>query len=243
MRFSLSLFACLLFSVLAIGQPNDILLQHFTVQSQSGFLSSMPTYLNTLTSRAVVTETLLLHPDWKPCGILSLDDNLLEGEARYNVMLDQVQLKNENGMRAIYSNMVKAVVIDHDLFLPAYFVPEDPREDPVLGWGQMEIGGELQVIRRYEPVKRKTDYQIGKLQASTDMETVVGSSWYVLSRGDKMAYPLKMGKRRLLQLMEDEADQVAAYARQNRLSFLKVEDVKMLFRYYNRVKKEQSQRM
>ena len=169
-------------------------------------------------------QTIKKQIDACPSGALSYK---LHNEAAQS---SEIQVLADGKIRALFPNKVKGVSLGDQIFAPYDYVSEGNVQAKV--FFEVLEEGKISLLRRYSTTHEKADFHPVLGAVGNDLKVVVQKDLYY-KRAGQPAQKLKKGKKSVLSLFERKANNVQQFAREQRLGYNKVEDLKMLFHYYN----------
>ncbi len=185
----------------------------------------------------VIGDTYLdLH--WKNSTILLYEkDKLIEGyPVRYDIYLDELEIKAKNGIKVLKGNKIKSFVwVDSLTQVPSYFMngKEFKNEDNVsfTGFFQVVSDGSLPLFKKTLIEVKKANYNVQFNVGSPDDKILKKQHFYVV-KGDQ-AMEIPTSKKKLLPLFGDKSDEVEKFIKENALTTTKEDHLKLIFDYYN----------
>jgi hypothetical protein len=185
----------------------------------------------------VIGDTYL-NTRWKQTSMLLYDnEKLLEGyPVRYDIKLDELEVKTRNGIKVLKGAKVKSFVwIDSLTNAPEYFVnAKDYKNDdnvPYTGFFQVLNDGVLPLLRKTVLDIKKADYNIQLNVGSHDDKILKKPRFYTVK--DKQLIDLPSSKKKLVSVFDDQSDEMEKYIRENNLATNKADDLKLIFIHYN----------
>ncbi|WP_276374081.1 hypothetical protein [Chryseolinea sp. H1M3-3] len=185
----------------------------------------------------VVGDTYL-DTHWKYSTILLYDkDKMIEGyPTRYDIYLDELEVKGKNGVKVLKGNNVKSFVwIDSLSRMPSFFVngKEYKNEEnvPYTGFFEVLTEGTLPLFKRTFIDIKKADYNIQFNVGSHDDKIIKKNEFYMLKDNHVIALP--SSKKKLVLVFDDKSEAIEKYIKDNNLASHKGEHLKLIFEYYN----------
>jgi hypothetical protein len=187
----------------------------------------------------VVGDTYL-QTHWKNSTILLYEkDKLIEGyPVRYDLYLDELEIKAKNGIKVLKGNKIKSFVwVDSITRTPSYFVnaKEYKNDDNVglTGFFEVLTEGSLPLVKKTTIQIKKADYNIQFNVGSQDDKILKKQDFYCLKADQIIEIP--SSKKKFLSLLGDKSETVEQFMKDHVLTTTKEDDLKMIFEHYNSV--------
>ncbi len=175
---------------------------------------------------------------WKNSTILLYEkEKMIEGyPVRYDIYLDELEVKGKNGVKVLKGNKVKSFVwIDSLSRVPSFFVngKEYQNEENVsyTGFFQVLTEGTLPLFKRTFIDIKKADYNIQFNVGSHDDKIIKKNEFYVLK--DNRVVALPSSRKKLVLVFDDKSEAMEKYMKDNNLASHKEEHLKLIFEFYN----------
>jgi hypothetical protein len=175
---------------------------------------------------------------WKKSAILLYENNkMIEGFlARYDIYLDELEIKARNGIKVLKGNKIKSFVwLDSINAVPAYFVnaKDFKSEDDVAftGFFQVLSEGSVPLLKRTTLGIKKADYNIQFNVGSHDDKILKKDDFFMLKEDKVIELP--SSKKKLLALFAEKEEDVERFMKDNDLGTNKEEQLKLIFDHYN----------
>jgi len=185
----------------------------------------------------VIGDTYL-EVQWKAASILLYEkDKLIEGfPARYDIYLNELEIKGKNGIKTLKGDKVKSFVwIDSLTNSPVYFVnaKEFKNEDNVTltGFFQVLIDGSLPLFKKTKIDVKEADYNVQLNVGSLDDKILKKDELYVVKGHQVMEVP--SSKKKLLQLFGDKSEDIQKFIKDNALKTNEEYHLTTIFKQYN----------
>ena len=179
-----------------------------------------------------------LNKNWMISSILLYqDDKLLEGyPVRYDIMLDELEVKGKSGVKVLEGPKVKSFsLVDSISGRPKFYVNamEYKMEDntPLVGFFEVLADGTLPLFGKPTVAVKRANYSV-HFDVGTRDDQILKSYDYYTSH-DGVVFPVPTSNRKLLALFGDKASAVNKFIRINSLSTGDPFHLARIFQYYN----------
>lgn len=186
---------------------------------------------------AVVGDAYL-NPEWKRTTFMLYDaDKMVEGfPTRYEIDLDQFEIKSSTGIKVLSGKRVKSFVwIDSLSNAPHYFINgRDFRGDDgntLSGFYEVLSEGSLTLLARTDVVVRQPTYNDKFDVGQRDTRILKKLSFYYLQDG--VLRELPSSRKKMMSLFGDHSVAVDDFIRVNRLSLNEAAHLRAIFDHYN----------
>lgn len=161
--------------------------------------------------------------DWEPAFLVSQKGEVFAVTARYRLLDDELQIQEQDKIKAIYPNLIKGIAFQNK----ALMVATTEGDDGGLYYEYYELlsEGEICLLKKIileQKVSNRGTVQIGKTTTKL----------YVKKPDNKLV-SFSYNLNQLLQIMVDHKETVKTFIEQNQLSVSKEDDLKMVFDFYN----------
>ena len=175
---------------------------------------------------------------WKNATILLYEkEKLLEGyPVRYDIYLDELEIKAKNGIKVLKGNKIKSFVwVDSLSKAPTYFMnaKEFKNEDNVrlIGFFQVLTDGSLPLFKKTTVEVKKADYNVQFNVGSRDDKILKKQDFYLVKAAQVIEIPA--AKKKLVPLFGEKSDEMEKYMKENALTTTKEDHLKLIFGHYN----------
>ncbi len=179
-----------------------------------------------------------LYTNWLRGTIMLYEkDKLLEGyPLRYDVDLDELEIKGSRGVKVLRGDKVKSfVLIDSVTRNPQYFINarEFKNEENVtlMGFFQVVADGTKPLLKKTSITVKEGNYNVQFDVGSRD-DKLLKKSKYFTSAGDRVM-ELPASNKKLLLLFDDQREDLAKFIKVNQLSAKNEHHLKAIFERYN----------
>jgi hypothetical protein len=179
-----------------------------------------------------------LNTHWKKSSILLYDDQkLIEGfPVRYDILTDELEIKSTKGIKVLKGSKIKSFVwIDSLSKTPDFFVNAKDFNDsdnvPYSGFFQVLADGSLPLFKKTLIDIKKADYNIQFNVGSPDDKILKKSEFYALKENNVIEIPAS--RKKLVTLFGEKSEQMEQFIKENNLSSMKEDQLKIIFEHYN----------
>lgn len=179
-----------------------------------------------------------LTDDWKRTTFLLYDiDKMIEGySARYEIELDQFEIKTTAGIKVLSGKRVKSfVLLDSLTKMPHYFVNgrdfKNAGNTPLSGFFEVLAEGELTLLSQTEVAVKKPTYNQALDMGTRDTRLVKRTKFYYIDA--EVVSELPSSRKKLLPVFGEDAPEVQSFLKLNSLSLDEPQHLKVLFEHYN----------
>ena len=170
---------------------------------------------------------------WRPSSFTLYENKeTIEGyPIRYNIYFDELDVKTNNGERALASSKVKSFILRDSVtnsFINAQEYTLD--EVPLKGFLEVLVDGPVQLLKRFYLIIKDPDYNPAIGAGSRDTRISMHFDFYYASE-NKM-FEIK-GKKKLLASFGNKASEVETFMKANSVSASSPEGMVKIFTYYN----------
>lgn len=153
---------------------------------------------------------------------------------RYNIYFDELDLKTQQGERALASSKVKSFVLQDSLSTQTiHFVNSNEYTSdgvPLTGFFEVLVAGQTPLFKRHTVIVKDPDYHPSLNAGSRDVQISRRSDYYA-AFGKEVT--LVKGKKKILASFGDKAAEVEAFIKTNKLSASERNGLIHIFTYYN----------
>lgn len=193
----------------------------------------------------VIGDTYL-NTNWLQTTILLYEkDKLLEGyPVRYDIGLDELEIKGKKGVKVLGGNKVKSfVMIDSITQKPNYYInaKEFRNEDNVklIGFFQVLADGSKPLFKKTSIKVKKGDYNVQFDVGSRD-DKLLRKYDYFTTDGERVT-ELPSSNKKLFPFFGDKSKEIEEFVNTNKLSAKNEQHLQKIFEYYNQlIQKSQS---
>lgn len=176
---------------------------------------------------------IYLNPDWQKSYIITPLQKVFYFSGRLNALTQTVEAKLGDGIRGIYPERIKVVVIGERTFLPLRGSDVENLDRPiayfeVLSHGQIHLLSRLGVRSEIEGGNSLSPGLTGRKVYEVDEDLYYTHNFGRVSR-------LRSSRKRILELFGDKAETVENFTKENRLRFSGKENLVSIFDYYNQL--------
>jgi hypothetical protein len=180
-----------------------------------------------------------LDQKWNKASILLYrNDEIMEGYlVRYNINSNNFEIRAENSNEASTLPGIRVrniVLIDAEHKVPRYFVNGmDFRDEgaPIAGFFEVLVDGKMPLVRRTVATIRESNYNQALMVGDPDDRIVKRNVYYYLVGKNLFEVPKK--KKRFFEIFGEKAEEMMAFAEENRLETKNEASWFSLFTHYN----------
>ena len=174
---------------------------------------------------------------WRNANILLYDkEKLIEGyPVRYDIYLDELEIKGKNGIKVLAGNKVKSFVwMDSFTKVPVYFINGNAFRNeidvPFAGFLQVLTEGSVPLLKRTYIDIKKADYNIALNVGSQDEKILKKNKFYALMNDKLLELP---GSRKKFISLFNGDSKLEEFIRDNKLTTSNEDHLKAIFNHYN----------
>jgi hypothetical protein len=179
-----------------------------------------------------------LHQNWMISSVLLYqDDKLLEGyPVRYDIQLDELEIKGKNGVKVLEGSKVKSFsLVDSISNRPKYYVNarEYKMADniPLVGFFEVLADGKLPLFMKTTVAVKRANYSVHFDVGSRDDHVLKSDQYFTSIEGAVSEVPTS--KKKLLHLFGNKSFSVDKFIRINSLSITNPYHLARIFQHYN----------
>jgi hypothetical protein len=187
----------------------------------------------------VIGDTYL-DTHWKNSNIMLYEkEQLIEGyPARYDIYLDELEVKGRNGVKVLAGAKVKSFVwADSSTRTPEYYINgkgfKNEDDVPFTGFFQVLSEGSIPLLKKTFIDIKKADYNIQFNVGSPDDKILKKDKFYALKENKLINVPAS--RKKILTLFNDNTRVVEVFIKENNLTTSNEEDLKLIFEHYNAI--------
>ena len=181
--------------------------------------------------------SLLLYPGWRSLEIFGADEEyLVFDSANYHIQADKILFVHKGNMYELYPEMIDSATIGESSFISTIF--EKDKQSLERGYFEVLVQGEYRLYRRYVLEQQVSNDSPLGLPATKEVKFVRSADLFYMGGGARRPTALPRKKGDFIKIFRTDRDEMIDYAKSNRLSIRKSEDVSALFNYYNSLQNE-----
>lgn len=223
---------CLLVGVLAILCSFSSLQGQHEMQFLNAF-QKLSTYINPGNKNQLLflsrnslekkAEGNVFWNDWEPAFVISKKNEVFFVTARYRIIDDEVQIKENEKIKALYPNLVQGIVFEKKALAVATIEAEDG--GLCYGFYQLLSEGDLSLMKKITLEQKPGNNEVVKIGKTI-------TKLYV-KKGHESAEILTNNLDQLLALMSKHQQTVKTFIEEERLSLSEEADLIRIFDFYN----------
>lgn len=178
---------------------------------------------------------------WHDGTLVTIEDDTLQGDIKYNIEADLIQVRAKNGVisafssrKILYFEIFDSTIDNYRLFYSLPYALKTSYQVPVLF--EVLHEGRLSLLGREKIVQDFNPYHGMYGRAFYGERYRLDYDYYFLAENGKIQrYNLK--KRELLRIMGRRSSEIKLYAKKNRLKYDRLADLVRITSYYNALEK------
>ena len=221
--------------VIAIGQlcAQEALTEVKKLAYGNPFNAGNENFINMMNSMSDDNQvSLLMFDDWMPMEIIGADaQHVIMDSANYHLEADKILFIQRGNLYELFPEKVQYAQIEEHKFVN--LVHEVEKKELGRAFFEVLIEGDYNLLCKHEMVKEITNTSPLGLAATKEVKFVLSERlYYQTSNGRR---PIKVPKKKadFTKIFRRDRNTLASFAKENKLSLKRRQDVLTIFNYYN----------
>jgi hypothetical protein len=179
---------------------------------------------------------------WHDGTLITIEDDTLQGDIKYNIDADLIQVRAKNGVisafssrKILYFEIFDTTIDNYRLFYSLPYALKTSYQVPVLfevlHEGRLSLLGREKIVQDFNPY-----YGLYGRAFYGDRFRLDYDYYFLAENGRIQKYNLK--KKELLKIMGKRSSEVKLYAKKNKLKYDRLADLVRITSYYNALEKK-----
>jgi hypothetical protein len=176
--------------------------------------------------------SLMMFDDWKPLEINGAESELvIIDSANYHMEADKILFVRKGMMYELFPEKIKHALIDEHKFVSLTYAAE--KKTLKRAYFQVLVEGSYTLLSKQELVKEISNSSPLGLAATREVHYVLHETLFYYTESRTRPVPVPKKKADFIKIFRRDREELAAYAKSNKYSLKRTEDVKAIFSYYN----------
>jgi len=180
--------------------------------------------------------SLMMFDDWKPIEIHGVKDELIFiDSANYHLEANKILFIQHGNLYELYPEKIQNAQIDNHKFVS--LIHEVDKKTLQRSYFEILVEGDYNLLSKQELVKEITNSSPLGLSATKEVRFVLTEKLYYQSSSGRRPVVVPKKKADFTKIFRRDRDKLVSYAKSNKLSLKRTEDVRTIFNYYNSLAK------
>lgn len=176
--------------------------------------------------------SLMMFDDWKSIEINGANDELINiDSANYHMEADKILFIQRGSMFELYPEKIQCAEIDGHKFVSLTY--EADKKSLERAYFEVLVEGEYTLLTRRDLVEEVSNTSPLGLAATREVRFVLTEKLYYQTASGKRPLEVPRKKADFTKIFRRDRNELASYAKENKFSLKRTEDVQAIFNYYN----------
>jgi len=176
--------------------------------------------------------SLLMFDDWKSAEILGSNaEHVVIDSANYQMEADLILFVKDGNLYELYAEKIQYARIDNHKFVSLTY--EAKKKNLERAYFEVLVEGDYSLLRKQKLVKEISNTSPLGLSATREIRYLLMEKLYYQTSNGRRPLEVPSKKADFTKIFRRDRNELAAYAKSNKLSLKNTADVEALFKYYN----------
>jgi hypothetical protein len=176
--------------------------------------------------------SMMLFDDWKPVKIIGVDaENIIIDSANYHLEADKIVFIQDGNLYELFPEKIQYAQIDEHKFVSMLY--EADKKSLERGYFEMLVEGDYNLLCKQMLVKEISNSSPLGLAATKEVKFVLTEKLYYQASNGKRPLKVPGKKADFINIFRRDRNELASFAKSNKYSLKRTEDIESIFNYYN----------